>query len=180
MKQKTFKEAFLLLSLIASFTFADAQEISIRDLDFLIGSWEVREDNEEKTWWEKSTRTGRYTLDSTYIELKSVAVSSSGKERTYLWLIHYNAEAQQFEMVSMFSNWPKILLDILHWDPDLRKLSIRNEAKYKTGEYHERFGELLFEADFNSYTWKGVNKYGDRDRPSIWKYVEKGTRIVGH
>ena len=51
---------------------------SIRDLDFLIGTWEVREDNREKGWWEESTRKGSFILDSTYIKLSATAVTSSG------------------------------------------------------------------------------------------------------
>ncbi|GAA4277937.1 hypothetical protein [Aquimarina mytili] len=177
MKTIFFKKASLLITLLLATGTILAQKKSIQDLDFLIGKWEVREDNKEEKWWEKSTRTCQYTLDSTYIELKSVAISSSGKERTYTWYIHYNSKAQQFEMVSMFSNWPKILFDILHWDPKKRKLIIQNDKDQNKGEYHERYGEIIFEEDFNTYTWTGQNKYGDPKNPSIWKYIEKGSRI---
>ena len=67
------------------------QDRSIDDLKFLIGKWETREDNDKKTWWEKSTRIIKYTLDSTTIELKAEAISSSGKKRKYAWYIHYNS-----------------------------------------------------------------------------------------
>ncbi len=153
------------------------QERTIQDLDFLIGTWEVREDNQEKTWWEESTRVGSYVLDSTFIALKASAKSSTGKERTYLWLVHFNSKARQFEMISMFSNWPKIQFDTLSWNPSIRTLTIKNGGDPNSTDYHERFGELVFDKDFNGYIWKGQNKYGDRDNPSIWNYVEKGTKI---
>lgn len=155
----------------------DTLETSIKDLEFLIGTWEVREDNQEKTWWEESTRIGSYTLDSTYIELSAIAKSSTGKQRTYLWLIHYNKKDQQFEMISMFSNWHKIQFDILGWDPNKRTLTIQSGGDPGSNEYHERFGELVFEKEFNSYVWKGQNKYGDESNPSIWEYVEKGVKV---
>ncbi len=177
MKNIYIKELAILIVLISASANGHAQEKSIKDLDFLIGTWEVREDNDEKTWWEESTRTGKYILDGTYIELKSSAVSSRGKERTYLWLIHYNVKAQQFEMVSIFSNWHEVLLDTLHWNAKKRKLTIRNDVERKTDEYHERFGEIIFDRNFNKYTWIGENKSGDPDKPSIWKYTEKGVRI---
>ncbi len=169
-----------LLTLFCTFHFVtgtQAQEQSIRDLDFLIGKWEVHEDNAEKTWWEKSTRIGSYTLDSTFIELDAQALSSTGKQRTYRWLIHYNRKLQRFEMVSMFSNWHKVQFDILEWQPEGRTLTIRHDPDNQSKEFHERLGQLVFDGDFRSYTWTGENKYGDPDDPSIWNYIETGKRL---
>ncbi len=177
MKKIFFKISFLVLTISLSAGNSIAQEKKIQDLDFLIGEWKVREDNKEENWWEKSTRTARYVLDSTYIELESKALSSKGKRRTYRWYIHYNSKAQQFEMVSMFSNWHKVERDILHWDSENRKLTVQNISDSNSNEYHERFGEISFDESFNKYVWKGENKYGDPREPSIWKYVEKGSRI---
>lgn len=171
------KKAFLIFTILFVAENIFAQEISIQNLDFLIGEWEVREDNKEKQWWEKSTRIGSYVLDSTYIELISVAVSSSGKERTYRWYIHYNSKIEQFEMVSMYSNWHKVQFDILLWDSKKRKLTIRNNVGTDSDEYHERYGEIIFDEKFNEYLWVGENKYGDPNNPTVWNYVEKGLRI---
>ena len=166
--------ARLTLFLIIGVPITYSQDHSVHDLAFLIGTWEVREDNEDRSWWEESTRTGRYVLDSTYIELDAVAISSSGKKRTYRWLIHYDWEAQQFEMVSFFSNWPRVQIDLLSWDPATRRLTIVN--KPNPGPYHERYGVLEFGEDFTSYTWTGENKSGDPSNPNIWRYIEKGER----
>lgn len=170
---------FACLTLIGSMISAqDTSSVSrIHELDFLVGTWEVREDNKELTWWEESTRTGSYILDSTYIELRASAISSSGKKRTYTWLIHYNVKAQQFEMVSMFSNWHKIQFDILIWDRLNRKLTVKSGGDPGPYEYHERFGEILFNENLNEYTWKGENKYGDQDNPSVWRYTEIGSKV---
>ncbi len=153
-----------------------AQEKGINELDFLIGIWETREDNVEKGWWETSTREIKYTLLGNYIELRASSIDSNGKKREYSWYINYNKKMEQFQMVSMFSNWYKTQLDILDWDKEQRKLTIRNKPLVED-EYHERFGEIIFSENFDEYTWNGENKYGDPEKPSIWKYVEKGTRI---
>jgi len=176
--KKRFNEItfFIIISLIITGN-VFSQEKSIKDLEFLVGAWEVREDNNENDWWEKATRTGRYILDSTYIELNATAISSTGKERTYRWFIHYNSKKNQFEMVSMFSNWHEVLVDILIWDSTKRKLTIRNNVDLNSDEYHERYGEIIFDENFKSYIWTGENKNGDPNNPSIWKYVEKGSRI---
>ena len=152
-----------------------AQDKTIKDLDFLIGKWSVKEINEGQDWWEKATRVGEYILDSTYIQMSTYAVDSNNRERSYIWLIHYNSVAQRFEMVSVYSNWPKVETDFLVWDEGENKLTIRN--KPDSNEFHERFGEILFKKDLESYTWKGENKYGDPENPSIWKYLETGKRI---
>lgn len=171
-----FKNSLLILFLATANNIL-AQQKSIQDLDFLIGEWKVREDNKEKNWWEESARVGRYILDSTYIELKSNAISSDGTKRTYLWHIHYNSKNQRFEMVSIFSNWYKIQFDILYWDLENRKLTIQNVVDQNSDEYQERFGEIIFDGSFNKYEWKGENKRGDPNNPSVWKYIERGYRI---
>lgn len=167
---------FLLVLLIYSSEDLMAQDEKIQELDFLIGTWETREDNLEQGWWETSTRKIKYTLKGNYIELQANSVDSNGKEREYTWYINYNKKTKQFEMVSMFSNWYKTQFDILVWDRKQRKLTIQNKPNSET-EFHERFGEIIFNDNFNEYTWTGENKYGDPNKPNVWKYIEKGTRI---
>ncbi|NAY91917.1 hypothetical protein GTQ34_08305 [Muricauda sp. JGD-17] len=171
-----FKSTSLTLLILLCSARLVAQEKSVQDLEFLIGTWQVREDIKDRNWWEESTRIANYTLDSTFIEIDASSRSSTGKERTYRWFIHLNDKTQQFEMVSMFSNWHKVQFDLLDWNPETRKLTIRHAPDPSSEEYHERFGEMIFSDDFSSYEWKGENKYGDPDDPGIWRYVEKGVR----
>ncbi len=168
--------AALLLFTVLCINASNAQTSRIHELSFLIGSWEVREENEAKTWWEETDRTVIYILDSTYIELNSIAISSSGKQRSYKWYIHYNSKSDQFEMVSIFSNWYKIQYDRLSWDADSRRLTILSGSDPGSDDYHERKGELQFNEDFSAYEWKGVNKSGNPDDPSIWEYTERGRK----
>jgi hypothetical protein len=164
---------FLMLGLLSSKMYA--QPATIKDLYFLIGTWEAEEQNKEKNWSEKCTRVGTYVLDSTYIQLESVAVSSTGKKRGYRFLIHYNSAVHQFEMVSIYSNWPKMQHDILDWNTVKRALTIR--SKPEEGDYAERIGTMQFNEDFTTYKWAGINKSGDRMKPNIWEYQEIGKRI---
>lgn len=155
---------------------ADAQERSIEELAFLIGKWETREESVENGWWETSVREITYSLKGNYIQLNANAIDSKGNQREYSWFINYNKKNQRFEMVSMFSNWYKTQFDILDWDSKQRKLTIRNQPSIE-GEFHERYGEIIFNEAYDEYVWKGENKYGDINNPSIWKYIEKGARI---
>ncbi|NAS14035.1 hypothetical protein [Poritiphilus flavus] len=153
-----------------------AQDAGIKDLDFLIGTWETREDNVEEGWWETSTREINYALKENYIEIRANSIDSNGREREYFWYINYNKKTKRFEMVSMFSNWYQSQFDILEWNRKERKLTIRNEPDSEK-EFRIRFGEMVFNESFDEYTWKGENKYGDPNKPSIWRYVETGVRI---
>ena len=171
-----FKSALVFITAIVLSQGISAQEKGIKELDFLIGVWETREDNVEEGWWETSRREINYTLMENYIELKAKSVDSNGREREYSWFINYNKKTEQFQMVSMFSNWYKTQFDILEWDANSRKLTIRNKPDSEA-EYHERFGEIIFSKDFKEYTWKGENKYGDPNDPGVWRYMEKGVKV---
>ena len=67
---------------------------SIRDLDFLIGEWEVTETiypGQPKEYQETGTRTCSYYLDGTFIKCESeTIVSTSGRKRTYAYYINYD------------------------------------------------------------------------------------------
>lgn len=154
-----------------------SQRMGIKDLEFLIGTWKVRETNKNKTWWEETTRVAKYVLDSTYIELTSHATSSNGKVRIYLWMLHYNSGDDRFEMVSMFGNWHKVQFDILIWDRDSRKLTLRHGESIAE-EFQDRFGEIIFNESFNQYIWTGENKHGDPANPSVWSYIETGIKLT--
>ena len=169
------KKAILIICILLTSLSIYSQDRSIKELNFLIGTWETREDNDENGWWETSTRVIQYTLKGNFIELKANSIDSNGRKREYFWYINYNKKTERFEMTSMFSNWYKVQLDILSWNPEKRTLTIVNNPN--DGKFPERFGELVFSKDFKSYVWKGENKYGDPNKPSIWRYTETGKRI---
>lgn len=166
------KKITTILLVMLSITSSYSQ--SIKDLDFFIGTWEVREDNTEREWWETATRVGKYVLKGNFIELKAESIDSNGRKREYSWYFHYNRKEKQFEMTSMFSNWHKVQSDILEWDAKSRTLTIRNNPA--VSKFPIRYGKMVFSKDFKSYVWKGENKSGDPSNPSIWRYIEKGKR----
>jgi hypothetical protein len=151
-----------------------AQQESVKDLDFLIGTWQTEEHNKAGDWWEKSTRTGIFILDEQYIQLESVAVSSTGKKRTYRFLIHYDSQSKQFEMISIYGNYPKSRTEIMEWDKNNRKLTLK--SKPSEDEYSDRAGVIQFNDDFTEYIWTGSNKSGDPQKPRIFEYEEVGKK----
>lgn len=83
---------------------------SIKDLDFLIGTWQVEEtilpgrDNE---YQEKGTRTCEYYLDGSFIKCEaSTVVSRNGKKRSYAYYINYDKEEDCFWATNFASDFP--------------------------------------------------------------------------
>ena len=64
-------------------------------------------------------------------------------------------------MVSIFSNWHKVQFDVLSWEDAKRKIVINSTNHPNSTEYHERYGEIIFNDKFTEYTWSGKNKYYD-------------------
>lgn len=163
-----------LISALVVTTACNAQHPSIKDLEFLIGTWETEEHSKTGDWWEKSTRSGTYILDAQYIQLESSSISSTGKRRTYRFLIHYDNRSKRFEMISIYSNYPKYRTEILEWDNQGRKLQLRSQPI--DDEFSERTGTMQFNEDFSEYTWTGTNKSGDPKKPSVFEFIEQGKR----
>lgn len=83
---------------------------SIKDLDFLIGAWDVAETiypGTEKEYQEKGTRICSYYLDRRFIKCESeTIVSTSGKKRTYAYYINYDKKAQCFRATNFAHDFP--------------------------------------------------------------------------
>ncbi|WP_411030678.1 hypothetical protein [Spongiimicrobium sp. 3-5] len=102
------KKHVLVLIGILGFSFANSQ--TIKDLDFLIGSWEVTETvfpGTEKEYEEKGTRNCEYYLNGSFIKCESsTVVSKSGKERKYVYLINYDEKEKWYWVTSLAHDFP--------------------------------------------------------------------------
>ncbi len=87
-----------------------SQAQNIRDLDFLIGSWEITETlypGTDRTWQENGTRTCEYWLDGQFIKCESVTVDSrNGNQRTYAYLFNYYEKEDCFLVTSFAHDFP--------------------------------------------------------------------------
>ncbi|MEQ9298204.1 MAG: hypothetical protein RIF33_06565 [Cyclobacteriaceae bacterium] len=94
-------------ALLAS-TMLHAQDI--KDLDFLIGSWEITETlypGTERTWQEKGRRTCEYWLDGQFIKCESVTIDQrNNNQRTYAYLFNYHEKEGCFLVTSVAHDFP--------------------------------------------------------------------------
>ena len=87
----------------------DLKAQSVQDLDFLIGSWEVRETiypGTDKEYIESGERTCEYFLE-TFIKCQAkTVVEKSGRKREYAYFINYNDRGGYFAATNIASDFP--------------------------------------------------------------------------
>jgi len=106
---KTTLKFTITVCLCLSIQKASAQ--NIKDLDFLIGTWEVEETiypGTDKEYKEKGIRTCSYFLNDAFIKCEAITiVSTSGKERHYGYYITWNHMDGFFQAVSLAHDFPR-------------------------------------------------------------------------
>ena len=171
MRSESVVHTFLALFTVISFAIStSAQEPTIKDLDGIIGSWEVEEvgfsgTNQEPA--EQGTRTCSYILLDTYIlcETRSRFLKT-GKERAYQFLINYNGLDKRFELVSIYSNWGRKNFDAITIQSNPKRWDLRGTPRVENGIERRVWGVIEF-MEPNRYVWTvRINK--STDAPTEW------------
>ncbi len=144
---------------------------SIKDLDFLIGTWEVEEtilpgrDNE---YQEKGTRTCEYYLDGSFIKCEaSTVITHTGKKRTYAYYINYDQKEDCFWATNFANDFPLHGLHQWFLDQENQQL-IAITPKNVNGDRFFR-GTISY-ANKNQIIWDG---WSSRFRASdkAWQHI---------
>jgi hypothetical protein len=159
---------------------AIAQEKSIHDLNMLIGKWKTEDVYMKGTSAEltdKGERTCRYMLNDTYINCETIAVNSRGVARKYQFLINYNKITGQYEMISIYSNWPMKRIDIISIHEGGKVLEMVGKPDVENNIEKRIWGTLSF-SDADHYTWQG-KRNTSLQKPDEWTdlFTETGERI---
>ncbi len=100
---------------------------SVKDLDFLIGTWEVEETlypGTDREYKEKGMRTCEYYLMETFIKCEAeTVVSKTGKKRAYVYLINYNKWEKYYQAINFAHDYPAYSHQ--QWYLDAQKKEIR-------------------------------------------------------
>ncbi|MGW9684829.1 hypothetical protein [Flagellimonas sp. 2504JD1-5] len=83
---------------------------SIKDLDFLIGTWKVVETilpGTEKAYQEIGTRTCSYYLNGSFIKCESeTVIQKNGRKRYYSYIINYDKKENCFRATNFANDFP--------------------------------------------------------------------------
>lgn len=156
--------------LILAMGVGDLGAQSIKDLDFLIGDWKVKETlfpGTDKSHTEEGTRTCAYYLNDSFIRCESSTVSSkTGKRRAYTYVINYDKKEACYWVTAFSNDFPKH--DKQQWFLDKETEQII--AIIPRSVFNNRFFRATISfKDPNRLVWDGwYSKFRD-DRE--WKYI---------
>ncbi|MDW3195623.1 MAG: hypothetical protein R8G66_24820 [Cytophagales bacterium] len=171
-------QRLIFLVLIGVGTSLQAQ--SIKDLDFLIGEWEVLETiypGTDKAYTESGTRRCEYYLNNSYIKCESATTPTrTGKTRYYAYLINYDHKNDCFWATGLANDFP--LQSHHQWFLDKESQEIR--AITPRNVNGDRFfrGTISF-ADPNKLVWNGWRSRfkGEKEWEQVFNDIatKKGT-----
>ncbi len=143
---------------------------SIRDLDFMIGSWDITETifpGTDREYQEKGVRTCSYYLGDQFIKCESeTTISKSGRKRYYAYFFNYDEKENCYWATNLAHDFP------LHGQ---QKWYLNKEQKLLQAISPKNvIGDRFFRATVsyaepNQITWKGWRSKWDEDK--AWQQV---------
>jgi len=128
------------------------QTAPLDKLVWMIGAWDFDDSQIDGDYRETGSRVCEYGLDEQYIVCESKGVSSSGKERTYLFFINYNQLDERFEMTCLFGNFPRKFLYALDVSDDGREIRLTNHVWLADGLSTENPATITYNGA-DRYVW---------------------------
>ncbi len=173
MSIKTISVILLLLSTL----FVQSQnKPTIKDLDFLIGTWEVEFDwydtykpGLKPEFSEKGTMVCSYDLDyrgtKKFIfcrySLDTNEGRLKGRYRETLEMIQWSKLSGSFERTGVFSNWPATGFETFTFNPQTRTIYAEGELGVTDGKL-ERFAQTIqFNENYTEYQRRNVANFSD-------------------
>ncbi len=170
------KRNLLIVTITLLSTSQVLQSQSIKDLDFLIGKWEVSEvvyPGTDKEYIEKGTRTCEYILQDTYIQCTTNG-NRHGKDRSYQWSINFDKKTKHFIYTSTWSDYD------FRGTYEIRLNAEKSELKvipvYEPGEDAFSRSTINF-ADKDHLIWTGWNSAFEGEPKWVKLYVEEAKRV---
>ena len=164
---------------------------SIKDLDFLVGTWQIRFEIHDTHQPERGviiieegTQTCRYDLpmngEPRFIVCEGDVTGTddspvlAGRQRTFRESIRYNRFIEGFERIGQFSNWPSHAEERVFFHPESRELELRGRLAVQDG-MRERYEDMYtFSEDYRSYQRRNVANFSDM-RETEYRLTLSGT-----
>nr|WP_298793283.1 hypothetical protein [uncultured Allomuricauda sp.] len=165
--------------ILLSVTFSSSSfSQSIKDLDFLIGTWKIVETiypGTEKEYQEVGTRTCEYYLNGSFIKCESVTVDQRNqRERFYSYIINYDKKENCFRATNFAHDFP--LHGQFKWFLD--KENERIIAITPKNVIEDRFFRATISyADRDKLVWNGWASVFEKDKEWIQIFTDVTTKI---
>jgi hypothetical protein len=103
---------------------------------------------------ERAVRTCELVMRGSYLQCESVVTRDDGRDRTYRFLLNHNATMARFEMLSLWSNVPHKVAQVLTPDAARRRWRVENLVVIGDLELATHWSELVFDGD-DRIVWTG-------------------------
>ncbi len=164
--------SIMLFILIHNVSIAQEKKLSIKELDFLIGTWEITFDIYDThqpengiLFSEKGTQKCFYDLyqndEPRFITCKGEVVREDGRKRTFQESIRYGNFSGTYERTGIFSNWPATSKELLFYHEDERKFEIRGELDVKDHMLELYEDIYQFSEDYSRFEQRNVANFTD-------------------
>lgn len=176
MKQQIFKIVVLtgVLTLFGQTALAQ----SIKDLDFLIGTWKVEETLypcTEKEYKEKGVRTCEYYLLDTFIKCEAeTTVSKTGKKRVYVYLINYNQWEKYYQAINFAHDYPAYSHQQWYLDVEKKEISIVMPENARRDRF---FRSKINFKDPDRMIWEGWQSKFSEAKDWFYVFKDVGVRV---
>lgn len=176
MKNNNFKFILCITMLGMSLQYSYGQ--SIKDLDFLIGSWEVEETlypGTEKEYKEKGIRTCEYYLMNAFIKCEAeTTVSKTGKSRSYVYLINYNKWEKYYQAINFSNDYPAYSHQQWYLDADKKEIRIVMPENAKKDRF---FRSRISYENPDRMIWEGWQSRFADDKDWFYVFIDVGERV---
>ena len=166
---------FVLLLPVFAATIASAQ--SVRDLDFLIGEWDVTETilpGSENEYRETGVRSCAYYLDDSFIKCEAqTVVSTSGKKRTYAYLVNYDSRNGWFSATGIANDFPLHSNHRWFLDEDRKKITFVTPRNVNDDQFFR--GTIEYDGK-DTIVWQGWSSRFEGDKEWRWIFRDVATR----
>ena len=146
----------LILTIVSVFSARAEGQAPLDALRPLIGVWDTQDTYHPETGSpivERGVRTCELVMHGSYIQCETIAPRPNGRERSYRFLINFNADSSRYEMLSIWSNIPPKLVQHLVPSDEHRRWRITNIA-IVGAERSEHWSELVVETP-QRIVWTG-------------------------
>ncbi len=149
----------------------------IKQLDFLIGTWNLHEvtyPGQSNEYVETGTRTCAYALNGSYIQCETKAIRK-GKERVYLFLINYLKQENRYQLISLYSDFDQQGRQAIVLDSTQSALQITALPSGFKNDFLTR--STLSFTNPDKLVWQGWTSSTTSAKEWVPLYVETATRI---
>lgn len=175
MRLKLLTMGLISMLLVASPLFSQDLNHQMQSLRWMLGTWHYEDTSASGDYQEKGIRVCQSIYDGDAIRCESKGQTGSGKSRTYAFQLRFNPLDSRYEMVAVFSDYPRVLLYTFQVKDSGNTVLFENDVWTKDGFVRLNRSRLSFDGD-RSYVWEIFSAKSQGDESETPLFVDRGIK----